>query len=115
MNMTDDISEFDVDSTKGKIRFRILEMENGLLLLISDSDKFRIGLSALAIPAGHGSNQPTSSGLFTAGLDAALVRTLAERVAMWTNQTCMIVAGLKAFDQNVLMELTTILKSHLVT
>ena len=113
--MADDIREFDADSTKGKIRFRILEMENGLMLLISDSDKFRIGLSAIAIPAGHGSSQPTSSGLFTSGLDAALVRTLAERIAIWTNQTCMIVAGLKSFDQSILMELTTILKNHLVT
>ena len=113
--MSDDIRDFDVDSSKGKIRFRILEMDNGLILFISDSEKFRIGLSAVAIPGGQGRNQPTSSGLFTAGLDTALVRTLAERVAIWTNQTCMVVAGLKTLDRSVLMELTTILKNHLVT
>ena len=113
--MSDDIRDFDVDSSKGKIRLRILEMDNGLILLISDSEKFRIGLSAIAIPGGQGRTQATSSGLFTAGLDAALVRTLAERVAIWTNQTCLVVVGVKALDRDTLMELTVILKNHLVT
>ncbi len=113
--MSNDIREFDVDSAQGKIRFRIMDMENGLLLLISDSDLFRIGLSAVAVPPRQGRKEPTSSGLFTMGLDATMVRTLAERVTAWTNKTCMVVVGLKGFNRESMMELTTILKGHLLT
>ena len=113
--MPDDIREFDFDTSFGKIRFRIMDMENGLLLLVSDTEQYRIGFSAVAIPPGQGRNEPTSTGLFTMGLDATLVRTIAERVSAWTNQTCMIVAGIKGLNREMMMELTTILKGHLLT
>ena len=107
----DDIDEFESDASVGKIRFRVMRLENGTLLLISDSDKFRIGLSAVAIPPGQGRTDPTSAGFLTMGLDAALVRTLAERIAAWTSQTCMLIS-VKGFNQAIMMELTSILKNH---
>jgi hypothetical protein len=113
--MSNDIREFDFDTSFGKIRLRIMDMENGLLLLVSDADQYRLGFSAVAIPRGQGRNEPTSTGLFTMGLDATLVRTIAERVAAWTNKTCMIVVGVKGLNREMMMELTTILKGHLLT
>ncbi|MGY5854359.1 MAG: hypothetical protein RTU92_12400 [Candidatus Thorarchaeota archaeon] len=108
----DDIEEFESDASIGKIRCRVMQLENGTLLLISDSDKFRMGLSALAIPPGQGRTEPTSAGFLTMGLDAALVRTLAERIAAWTNKTCMLIISVKGFNQASMMELTSILKNH---
>ncbi|MFX0055851.1 MAG: hypothetical protein ACFFAX_06170 [Promethearchaeota archaeon] len=111
----DDIRQFESDTSQGKIIFRIMDFENGALVLISDSDRFRLGLSAVAIPPGQGRSEPTSTGLFSAGLDAALVRTLAERVSAWTNQSCMVVVAVSSLNQALVMELMTILKNHLLT
>jgi hypothetical protein len=111
----DDIRQFESDTSQGKIRFRIMDLDNGTLVLISGSDKFRLGLSAVAIPPGQGRSEPTSTGLFSAGLDAALVRTLAERVSALINQSCMVVVAVSALNQALMMELMTILKSHLLT
>ncbi len=111
----DDIRQFESDTSQGKILVRIMDLENGTLVMISGSDKFRLGLSAVAIPPGQGRSEPTSTGLFSAGLDAALVRTLAERVAAWINQTCMIVVAVSALNQTLVMELMTILKNHFLT
>jgi hypothetical protein len=111
----DDIRQFVSDTSQGKILFRIMDFENGTLVLISDSDKLRLGLSAVAIPPGHGRSEPTSTGLFSAGLDAALVRTFAERVSAWTNQSCMVVIAMSTLNQVIVMELLTILKNHLLT
>ncbi|MHA2193746.1 MAG: hypothetical protein ACXAAR_10010 [Candidatus Thorarchaeota archaeon] len=41
----DDIRQFESDTSQGKIRFRIMDLENGALVLISGTDKFRLGLS----------------------------------------------------------------------
>ncbi len=111
----DDIRQFESDTSQGKIMVRIMDFENGVLVLISGSDKFRLGLSAVAIPPGQGRSEPTSTGLFSTGLDATLVRTLAERVAAWTNQSCMIVMAVSGLNQILMMELMTILKNHLLT
>jgi hypothetical protein len=90
-------------------------LSNGKIVLITDSDQFRLGLSALAIPAGQGRSGPTSSGLFTKEIDSTLVRTLAERVTSWTNQTCMLVLGISgALTRERMMELTALLRDHLV-
>ncbi|MFW9810536.1 MAG: hypothetical protein ACFFE6_14250 [Candidatus Thorarchaeota archaeon] len=110
----DDITEFSSETTAGIIRVRVMSLSNGQLVLISDSDQFRLGIAAVAIPAGHGRSEPTSSGLFTMGLDATLVRTLAERIASWTNQTCMLVLGMSPLTRESMMELTTLLRNHLV-
>ncbi|MHA2141363.1 MAG: hypothetical protein ACXADC_03010 [Candidatus Thorarchaeota archaeon] len=111
----DDIRQFESDTSQGKILVRIMDLENGTLVLISGSEKFRLGLSAVAIPPGQGRTEPTSTGLFSAGLDAALVRTLAERVAAWVNKSCMIVVAVNTLNQAFLMELMTILKNHFLT
>ncbi len=111
----EDISEFSSETSAGTIKIRIMDLSNGQLVLITDSDRFRLGLSAVAIPAGQGRSEPTSTGLFTEGLEITLVRTLAERVASWTNQTCMLVLGMSALTRERMMELTALLRDHLVT
>ncbi len=111
----EDISEFSSETSAGTIKIRIMDLSNGQLVLITDSDRFRLGLSAVAIPAGQGRSEPTSTGLFTEGLEITLVRTLAERVASWTNQTCMLVLGMSALTRERMMELTSLLRDHLVT
>jgi hypothetical protein len=111
----EDISEFSSETSAGTIKIRIMDLSNGQLVLITDSDRFRLGLSAVAIPAGQGRSEPTSTGLFTEGLKITLVRTLAERVASWTNQTCMLVLGMSALTRERMMELTSLLKDHLVS
>jgi hypothetical protein len=111
----DDTLEFTKEASFGKVRVRILNLENGLLIMISDKERFRLGLSAVAIPAGKGSTEPTSTGLFSMGIDTALVRTVSERIASWTNQTCMVVIGLKQINREIMLEMLSILKDYLVT
>jgi len=110
----EDVSEFSSETSIGTIRFRILDLENGLIILISDKERFRLGLSAVAIPPGQGSSEPTSTGLFSMGLDNALVRTVAERVASWTNRTCMIVMGLTQMNREIMLEIVSLLRNHFV-
>jgi hypothetical protein len=111
----DDITEFSSDTSAGTIKVRIMSLSNGQLVLITDSNQFRLGLTAVAIPAGQGRSEPTSSGLFTKELDSTLVRTLAERVASWTNQTCLLVLGIGGtLTRERMMELTSLLREHLV-
>jgi hypothetical protein len=109
----DDISEFSFESSVGKIMVRIMKFENGLLLLVTDSDTFRLGLSAVAIPSGSGRAGPTSSGLLSLSPDASLVRTIAERVSAWTNQMCMMIIGVKDLTRELTLEITTSLRNHL--
>lgn len=111
----DDISEFSSETSMGTIRVRILDLENGLLILISDKERFRLGISAVAIPPGQGSTEPTSAGLLSMGVDNALVRTVSERVAYWTNRTCLVVIGLAQMNREVMIELMSLLRNHLVT
>ena len=111
----DDIVEFSSETTAGTIRIRIMNMTNGLIVLISDSEKFRLGLSAMAIPAGQGRSGPTSIGFFTKEIDSTLVRTLAERLASLTNQTCMLIFGMNLPTRELVMELISVLKDHLLT
>ncbi|MHA1950630.1 MAG: hypothetical protein ACW987_12255 [Candidatus Thorarchaeota archaeon] len=111
----EDITEFSSETSAGTIRVRIMSLSNGQLVMITDSNQFSLGLTAVAIPAGQGRSEPTSSGLFTKELDSTLVRTLAERVASWTNQTCMLVLGISGtLTRERMMELTSLLKEHLV-
>jgi len=111
----EDITEFSTETSTGIIRVRIIHLSNGQIVLISDSDKFRLGLSALAIPAGQGRSEPTSSGLFSKEIDSAMVRILAERVASWTNQTCMLILGISGtLTREHMMELTALLRNHFV-
>ncbi len=111
----DDISEFTSETSIGVIHIRITSLTNGLLLLISDKDKYRLGISAVAIPPGQGRNEPTSTAMFTMGMDVTLVRTLVERIASWTNTTCMVVMGIPKLTREIMMELLLVLKNHLVT
>lgn len=92
-----------------------MEFSNGLLLLITDSGQFKLGLSAVAIPSGPGRAGPTSTELLALSPDASLVRTIAEQVASWTNQTCMMVIGVKNLTREVTMEITTSLRDHFLT
>ncbi|MHA2118666.1 MAG: hypothetical protein ACW98J_07080 [Candidatus Thorarchaeota archaeon] len=110
----DNITEFSSETSAGTIKVRIMGLSNGQLVLITDSDQFRLGLAAVAIPAGQGRSEPTSTGLYTNGVDITLVRTLTERIASWTNQTCMLVLGMSALTRERMMELTSLLRDHLV-
>jgi hypothetical protein len=111
----DDISEFSKDTSFGMVKIRIMALENALLVMISDTDSFKLGLSAIAIPPGRGSSNPTSTGLFSMGIDTTLVRTISERLASWTNQTCMVIIGLKQMNREIILELLKPLRDHLVT
>jgi len=111
----DDITEFTSETSTGPIKIRIMTLTNGLLVLISDSNKFRLGLSAMAIPAGQGRSEPTSVGFFTKEIDSTLVRTLAERLASWTNQTCMLVVGMSSLSRERMLELMSLLRDHFLT
>lgn len=110
----DDTSELTAKTSIGTVNIRLLNLENGLLILFSEKEQYRLGISAVAIPPGLGRSEPTSTPLFTMGLDTTLVRTIAERIASWTNSTCMIVSGLTKLNRNVMMELLTFLRDHLV-
>lgn len=111
----EDITEFSADTSTGKIKVRVMSLSNGKIVLISDSDQFRLGFSALANPAGRDRSEPTSSSLFTRELDSAMVRILAERVVSWTNQTCMLILGIGGtLTRERMMELTLLLRDHFV-
>ncbi|TFF91592.1 hypothetical protein EU545_03535 [Candidatus Thorarchaeota archaeon] len=110
-----DIREFTATTSSGSVRFLELGLANGRMLLITDADQFRLGVSAIAIPPGPGRTEPTSTGFYTMGLDTTLVRTMAERIALWTNQTCMIISGVRNLNRQLMMELTSVLRDHLVT
>jgi hypothetical protein len=109
-----DIREFEVNTSQGKIKTRIIELDNGLLLMFSDSDKYRLGFSSIAIPPGQGRLGPSSASVFSTGLDAALSRTLAEKIAALTGQTCMIILAIKELSQLTIMEILNHIKSLLV-
>lgn len=111
----DDISELTSETSIGTVKIRILNLENGLLLLFSDKEQYRLGISAVAIPPGQGRSEPTSAASFTMGLDITLTRTIAERVASWTNNTCMVVSGVTQLNRDVMMELLSTLRDHLVS
>ena len=110
----DDISELISETSIGKVKIRILNLENGLLILFSEKEQYRLGISAVAIPPGQGRTEPTSTALFTMGLDTMLVRTIAERIASWTNNTCMVVSGLPKLNREIMMELLSFLRDHLL-
>jgi hypothetical protein len=111
----EDITEFSAETSTGKIKVRIMSLSNGLIVLISDSDQFRLGLTASAIPAGPGGSGPASSVLFSREMDSTSLRTLAERIAVWSNQTCLLILGISATLNNErIMELTVLLKNHFV-
>lgn len=111
----DDISEFSKDTSFGMVKIRIMTLENSLLVMISDTDRFKLGPSAIAIPPGKGSSHPTSTGLFSMSIDTSLVRTMSESLASWTNQTCMVIIALKQMNREITLELVRLLRDHFVT
>ena len=110
-----DIQEFEIKTSQGTVKTRIVELENGLLLMFSDSEKYRLGFSAVAIPPGQGRLGPSSASVFSTGLDAALSRTLAEKIAALTGLTCMIILAIKDLNQLKIMEILNGIKPILVT
>jgi hypothetical protein len=70
----------------------------------------------MAIPTGQDRTRLTSSTLFSIEIDSTLVRTLAERVAFWTNQTSLLILGIgETLNRERILELTTVLKDHFVS
>jgi hypothetical protein len=69
----------------------------------------------MAIPPGQGRSEPTSVGFFTTEIESTLVRTLAEKLASWTNQTCMLVVGMSSLTRERMLELMSVLRDHLLT
>jgi len=109
----DDIRDFERETEHGRFRVRAMDLENGLLVLISDSERYRLGLSALAIPASPGHVEPTSTGFLSVGEDAVQVRILAESVARRTGRTCMLVVAMKELNRTTMMEITKALREYL--
>lgn len=110
-----DIRQFELNTSRGKVKVRVMEFENGQLFLLSDSEKFRLGLTAIAIPPTNGRAEPTSSSFLSAGIDATHIRTIAERVSSWVGQTCMIVAAMSNIDQTYMLEILTSLKGYILS
>lgn len=109
-----DINDFSADTNKGKLLFRVMELDNGLMVLISDSGEYRLGPSAVAIPSSSGQSGPTSTGLFAMGVDSTLIRTIAERLSSWTAQPCMAMVAISELDRSTMLEVVSILKDHFV-
>ncbi len=110
---TQSIDDFNVETTTGLLRLRVMYLENGLIVLLSDSSNFKLGNTAVSIPEGTGRNEPTSTTLFSNALDSTLARTLAERVSSWTNQACILVVSAKDLNRASTMEVMKVLKQHL--
>jgi len=110
----DGIRDLEHETEHGKLRIRAMDLENGLLILISDSDRFRLGPSAIAIPAGQGRVEPTSTGFLSIGEDAVQVRILAETVAKRTGRTCMMVIAVKELSRALMVDITKVLREHLL-
>jgi hypothetical protein len=107
------INDLDVETKTGLLRVRVMYLENGLIILLSDSSKFRLGNTAVSIPEGRGRNEPTSTTLFSNAIDSTLARTLAERISSWTEQACILVVSVKDFDRASTMGVMRALKQHL--
>jgi hypothetical protein len=109
----DEVRDFEHKTEHGQLRIRVIGLENGLLVLLSDSEHFRLGLSAVAIPAGQGRIEPTSTGFLSVGDDAMQVRILAENVAKSTGQMCMMIIAVKDLTRTLMVDITKALKQHL--
>ena len=109
----DDVRDFEHETEHGPVKIRVMGLENGLLVLISDSERFRLGLSAVAIPAGQGRVEPTSTGLLSVGDEAMQVRILAENVAKSTGQMCMMIVAVKDLTRSLMIDITKALRQHL--
>lgn len=108
----DGVSDFEHETEHGRLRIRVIDLENGLLVMISDSERFRLGLSAVAIPAGQGRVEPTSTGFLSLGEDAMQVRILAESVAKSTGRMCMMIIAVKELSRTYMVEITKVLRQH---
>ncbi|MHA1771427.1 MAG: proteasome assembly chaperone 4 family protein [Candidatus Thorarchaeota archaeon] len=111
----EEIEDFTVPIGETEIFLRIMHLENGLSVFISSSSKPRLGQIALASPPTLGDSEPSSSSLFGMDQEAVLVRTIAERVAVWTNQSCLVVISVKNLTRSLVMEILRALKSHLLS
>jgi len=107
-----EIQDFESETERVRLRVRVMHLENGLLILISDSERFRLGLSAVAIPAGPSRQEPSSTGFLSIGEDAIQVRVLAETVAKRTGQMCMVVVAVKELNRTLMMDITRTLREH---
>jgi len=112
---TSDTEDFELSLPKMTLKFRIVTLENGFLVMISDSPSFRLGQSAVSVPSGQAKREPTSMAISAVGPDAMTVRTIAERISAWTGSMCMLIMAVKDTDRVVVMEIVNALKNHFVT
>ncbi len=112
---TSDTVDFEASLPKTTLKFRIVTLENGFLVMISDSAAFRLGQSAVSVPASQAKREPTSMAISGVGPDAMTVRTIAERISAWTGSMCMLIMAVKNTDRIVVMEIVNALKNHFVT
>ncbi len=111
----EDIDDFSVTVGKDEVHFRIMRLENGLTIFISSAPNFKIGPIAVAVPPSLGRTEPSSSSPFGANDATTFVRIIAERVAVWTNQSCLAVVSLKGLNRLLVMDLLKALKPHLLS
>jgi hypothetical protein len=107
--------DFKTTLAHATLSFRIMKLENGLLVMISDSDAFRLGPSAVSVPSGQLRREPTSMVVSGVGQDLMIVRSIAERISAWTNSMCMLIVAVKNINRELMLEIVNVLKSHLVT
>ncbi|TXT56730.1 MAG: hypothetical protein BAJATHORv1_20323 [Candidatus Thorarchaeota archaeon] len=105
--------DISTEISSGTLKVRIMELQNGLLILLSDSDEFRLGLSAVAMPGMEDRKNPTSTGIFTFDTNAMLIRTLSEQITTISGQSCMVISSVRNLNQLKLMEIMNVLKGIL--
>ncbi|MEM2142585.1 MAG: proteasome assembly chaperone 4 family protein [Candidatus Thorarchaeota archaeon] len=110
------IQEFSENTPTGKtLFFRVIRMDNGLLVMISDTETFRFGATVFSVPSKPGQREPTSTAMSGTGQDIMIARALAERVSAWTGSMCMLIMSVKDMDRQTMLEASHVLKNHFVT
>jgi hypothetical protein len=110
-----DIEDFKSTLSHAILSFRVMRLENGLLVMISDSDAFRLGQSAISVPSGQLRREPTSVAMSGVGQDIMIVRSIAERISAWTNSMCMLIMAVKSVDRELMLEIINVLKNRLAS
>ncbi len=109
----EDTQDIELDTSSVTVRARIVTLENGRLLLLTDSEGFRLGPVAIGVPPRSRMSLPVSAEMFASPEDSALVRIIAERLSLWSGNAWLVVAGLRSISREFLLELLSGLRSAL--
>ncbi|MBD3405795.1 MAG: hypothetical protein GF411_06655 [Candidatus Lokiarchaeota archaeon] len=111
----EEINDISVEISSGTLYIRIMDLENGMLILLSDSLKFRLGVSVIAMPGTDVHRRPLSRGIFAYDGNTSLLRSLSEQIARLSGRSCMLVSSVKELDQAKLIEIMAVFKGILLS